>query len=61
LCAVGCFLLAIAAIAGAVLLFGNGFAGPAPIALAGAGGLIAAGAALWRPPSTRPGRGRYPT
>jgi hypothetical protein len=56
-----CFAAAIAAIVGAVLLFGNGFAGPAPIALAGAGGLIAAGAALWRPPGSRPGRGRYPT
>jgi hypothetical protein len=43
-----------------VLLFGNGFVGPAPIALAGAGGLIAAGAALWRPPPTDRGRGRYP-
>jgi hypothetical protein len=59
LCAVGCFVLAIAAIIGAVLLFGNGFAGPAPIALAAAGGLIAAGAALWRPPPTNR-RGRYP-
>jgi hypothetical protein len=56
----GCFVLAGAAIVGAVLLFGNGFAGPAPIALAGAGGLIAAGASLCRPPSAGRGRGRYP-
>jgi hypothetical protein len=56
----GCFVLAGAAIVGSVLLFGNGFVGPAPIALAGAGGLIAAGAALWRPPSLDRGRGRYP-
>jgi hypothetical protein len=56
----GCFLLAAAAIVVAVLLFGNGFAGPAPIALAGAGGLIALGASLWRPPSAGPHRGRYP-
>jgi hypothetical protein len=47
------------AIVGAVLLFSTGFAGPAPIVLAAAGGLIAAGAALWRPP--RDGyRGHYP-
>jgi len=59
LCAVGCFTLAVVAIVGAVLLFGNGFAGPAPIALAGAGGLIAGGTALWRPPSENR-RGRYP-
>jgi hypothetical protein len=58
---VGCFVAAAAAIAGAVLLFSTGFAGPAPIALAAAGGLIAAGAALWRPPDARSGRGRYPT
>jgi hypothetical protein len=56
---VACFVLALIAVIGAVLLFGNGFAGPAPIALAGAGGLIAAGASLWRPPSTNR-RGRYP-
>jgi hypothetical protein len=55
----GCFALALVAIVGAVLLFSTGFAGPAPIVLAGAGGLIAAGAALWRPP--RNGyRGHYP-
>jgi hypothetical protein len=58
---VGCFLGAIAAVVGSVLLFGNGFAGPAPIALAGGGGLIAAGTALWRPPGSRPSRGRYPS
>jgi hypothetical protein len=56
----GCFALAIAATVGAVALFSNGFAGPAPIALAGAGGLIGAGVALWRPPSPNR-RGRYPT
>jgi hypothetical protein len=61
LSAVGCFVLAAAAIVGAVALFGNGFAGPAPIALVAAGGLIAAGAALWRPPGSSRGRGRYPT
>jgi hypothetical protein len=55
----GCFALALLAIVGAVLLFSTGFAGPAPIALAGAGGLIAAGAALWRPPGDGH-RGRYP-
>jgi hypothetical protein len=57
---VGCFALAVAAIVGAVLLFGNGFAGPAPIALAGAGGLIAAGATLWRPASPMNRRRSYP-
>jgi hypothetical protein len=57
---VACFVLAGAAIVTAVALFGNGFAGPAPIALAGAGGLIAAGIALWRPPAAERGRGRYP-
>jgi hypothetical protein len=56
---VGCFVVAIGAVIGAIVLFSNGFAGPAPIALAAAGGLIAAGAALWRPPSTNR-RGRYP-
>jgi hypothetical protein len=58
-----CFALALVAIVGSVVLFSSGFAGPAPIALAGAGGLIAAGAALWRPPAdgSGPGRGRYPT
>jgi hypothetical protein len=54
-------VLAIAAIVLAVYLFGNGFAGPAPIALVTAGGLITAGAALWRPPAADRGRGRYPT
>jgi hypothetical protein len=61
LCAVGCFLAAAAAIVGAIVLFGDGFAGPAPIALAGAGGLIVAGGSLWKPPGSRIGRGRYPT
>jgi hypothetical protein len=61
LCALGCFIAAVVAIVGAVLLFNTGFAGPAPIALAGAGGLIAAGAALWKPAGSRAGRGRYPT
>jgi hypothetical protein len=58
---VGCFVLAAAAIVAAVFLFGNGFAGPAPIALAGAGGLIAGGTTLWRPSAASRGRGRYPT
>jgi hypothetical protein len=57
---VGCFILAAGAIVGAVLLFGNGFAGPAPIALAGAGGLIVAGSSLWRPPPATGRRGPYP-
>jgi hypothetical protein len=51
-------VLAAAAIAGSVALFGTGFVGPAPVALAAAGGLIVAGTSLWRPP--RPGRQRYP-
>jgi hypothetical protein len=53
LSAVCCFLLAGAAIAGGVALFGTGFVGPAPVALAAAGGLIAAGVTLWRPPAPR--------
>jgi hypothetical protein len=53
LSAFGCGLLAIAATVGAVLLFGNGFVGPAPLALGAAGGLIAAAVTLWRPPSIR--------
>ncbi|HWA67014.1 MAG TPA: hypothetical protein VG899_11670 [Mycobacteriales bacterium] len=53
-----CFVLAAAAIAGGLALFGTGFVGPAPIALAAGGGLIVAGTSLWRPPS--PGRQRYP-
>jgi hypothetical protein len=61
LCAVGCIIAALGAIVGAVLLFSNGFAGPAPLALGGAGGLIAAGATLWRPAASGSGRGRYPT
>ncbi|HTW21409.1 MAG TPA: hypothetical protein VME70_14495 [Mycobacteriales bacterium] len=55
-----CFVLAGAAIIAAIALFGTGFAGPAPIALAAAGGLIAAGVALWRPSAADRGRGRYP-
>jgi hypothetical protein len=55
-------LIAAAAIVGAVALFGNGLAGPAPLALAGAGGFIAWGAALWRPDTRQqpPGRGDEP-
>jgi hypothetical protein len=60
LCAAACFLAAAAAILGAVLLFDTGFAGPAPIALGGAGALIAAGVTLWRGGSSKPGRGAYP-
>jgi hypothetical protein len=61
LCAVLLFVLAVAAIVGAVTLFGTGFAGPAPLLLGGAGGLIVAGSSLWRPSADRSGRGRYPT
>jgi hypothetical protein len=60
LCAVVCFVLAGGAIAGSIALFSSGFAGPAPIALAAAGGLIAGGAALWRPPDPDARRGPYP-
>jgi hypothetical protein len=55
--AVLALLAAIGAVVGAVALFSTGFVGPAPILLAGAGGLLAASAALWRPP--RPSRA-YP-
>jgi hypothetical protein len=61
LCALACFLGAGSAIVGAIFLFGTGFAGPAPLALGAAGGLIAAGAALWKPAGARSNRGRYPT
>jgi hypothetical protein len=44
-----CFVAAAAALVGSIALFSSGFAGPAPVALAGAGGLIAAGVTLWRP------------
>jgi hypothetical protein len=47
-------LLAVAAIVGAVVLFGNGFVGPAPLALGAAGGLIVAAVTLWRPPQAGP-------
>jgi hypothetical protein len=61
LCAVGCFVLAAGAVAGAVVLFGSGFAGPAPVALAASGGLIVAGTTLWRPPPPpNQRRDRYP-
>jgi hypothetical protein len=49
LSAVCCFVAAAGAIVASVALFSTGFVGPAPIGLAGAGGLIAAGFALWRP------------
>jgi hypothetical protein len=55
-----CFVAAAAAVVGAILLFGNGFAGPAPIALVAAGGLLTIGAALWRAPSSTRPRGPYP-
>jgi hypothetical protein len=48
-----CFVLAAGALAGGIALFGTGFVGPAPIALAGSGGLIAAGVSLWRPATPR--------
>ncbi|HWC33878.1 MAG TPA: hypothetical protein VG650_03520 [Mycobacteriales bacterium] len=50
-------MAATAAVVGAVALFSSGFAGPAPLALGAAGGLVAAGASLWRP--RRPSRA-YP-
>jgi hypothetical protein len=53
-----CFLAAAAAVIVAVLLFSNGDAGPAPVALAGAGGLIVLGVTRWRP--ARPRSGPYP-
>jgi hypothetical protein len=57
---VACFIAAAAAIVGAVLLFDTGFAGPAPLALGGAGALIAGGVTLWRGGGPKPGRGPYP-
>ncbi|HEX3824912.1 MAG TPA: hypothetical protein VHV79_10655 [Mycobacteriales bacterium] len=53
-------MLALVAVIGAVLLFGNGFAGPAPIALVAAGGLIVIGVTFWRPPPPAGRRGPYP-
>jgi hypothetical protein len=57
---VACFVAAAGAVVGAVALFGNGFAGPAPIALVAAGGLIVIGANLWRPRGSDARRGPYP-
>jgi hypothetical protein len=51
--AVACLLLAVAAIVGSVNLIGSGFVGPAPVLLAGAGGLLTLAVSLWRGP--RPG------
>jgi hypothetical protein len=51
--AVGCLVLAVAAVVGSIFLFGSGFVGPAPVLLAGAGGLLTLGLSLWRGP--RPG------
>jgi hypothetical protein len=51
--AVACFVLAVAAVVGSVFLFGSGFVGPAPVLLAGAGGLLTLAVSLWRGP--RPG------
>jgi hypothetical protein len=51
-------MLAAGAVAGGIALFGTGFVGPAPVALAAAGGLIVAGTSLWRPPTAS--RQRYP-
>lgn len=51
--AVACLIVAVAAVVGSVFLFGSGFVGPAPILLAGAGGLITLAVSLWRGP--RPG------
>lgn len=44
----GCLLAAVACLVGALAISGSGFAGPAPILLAGCGGCIAAAAALLR-------------
>jgi hypothetical protein len=52
--AAGSFLGAVVLVVGAVALLGTGFAGPAPVLLAGAGGLVVMAVTLWRPP--RPGR-----
>jgi hypothetical protein len=58
--AVACVVLAVAAVVGSVFLFGSGFVGPAPVLLAGAGGLLTLGFSLWRGPRTD-GRNRaYP-
>jgi uncharacterized membrane protein YhhN len=46
-----CFVAAAACVGGAVLFAANGFAGPAPVALAIGGMCIAAGVALLRSPS----------
>jgi hypothetical protein len=51
--AVGCAVLAVAAVVGSVNLIGSGFVGPAPVLLAGAGGLLTLAVSLWRGP--RPG------
>jgi hypothetical protein len=58
--AVACFVLAVAAVVGSVNLIGSGFVGPAPVLLAGAGGLLSLGFSLWRGPRSE-GRNRaYP-
>jgi hypothetical protein len=51
--AVACVVLAVAAVVGSLSLIGSGFVGPAPVLLAGAGGLLTLAVSLWRGP--RPG------
>lgn len=46
--AAGCLLAAVACLVGALAVAGTGFAGPAPVLLAGCGGCIAAAAAVLR-------------
>jgi hypothetical protein len=58
--AVACFVLALAAVVGSVFLFGSGFVGPAPVLLAGAGGLLTLGFSLWRGPRPDSRNRAYP-
>jgi hypothetical protein len=58
--AVGCLILAVAAVVGSVFLFGSGFVGPAPVLLAGAGGLLTLAVSLWRGPRSDSRNRAYP-
>jgi hypothetical protein len=58
--AVACFVFAVAAVVGSVFLFGSGFVGPAPVLLAGAGGLLTLGFSLWRGPRADSRNRAYP-
>jgi hypothetical protein len=58
--AVACFVLAVAAVVGSVFLFGSGFVGPAPVLLAGAGGLLTLAVSLWRGPRSDSRNRAYP-